>query len=59
MNSQFRIYSLTDQKRFDESIKEHTGIIDNILNGNYKEAIELNKLHLFKAKDTIKIVLSE
>ena len=59
MNSQFRIYSLTDQKRFDESIKEHTGIIDNILNGNYKEAIELNKLHLLKAKDTIKSVLTE
>lgn len=59
MNSQFRIYSLTDQKRFDESIKEHTDIIDNILKGNYKEAIEINKIHLYRAKDTIKTVLSD
>ena len=53
MNSQFRIYSLTDKTRFDESIIEHTGVIDNILNGNYQKAITINKEHLLKAKDTI------
>lgn len=52
MNKQFRIYSLISKQRYDESIDEHTGIIDNILNGNYDEAIALNKVHLSKAKKT-------
>lgn len=52
MNKQFRVYSLIDRQRFDESIDEHIGIIDNILNGNYNEAIAINKVHLIKAKKT-------
>lgn len=52
MNKQFRALSLMDKKRFDESIDEHTAIIDNILNGNYDEAIAINKVHLIRAKKT-------
>lgn len=52
MNKQFRALSLMDKKRFDESIEEHIGIIDNILNGNYDEAITINKVHLIRAKKT-------
>ena len=52
MNKQFRAYSLMDKQRFDESLDEHIGIIDNILNGNYNEAIAINKVHLIRAKKT-------
>lgn len=52
MNKQFRVYSLIDKVRFDESIDEHIGVIDNILKGNYDEAIAINKVHLIKAKST-------
>lgn len=52
MNKQFRVYSLIDRQRFDESLDEHIGIVDNILNGNYNEAIAINKVHLIKAKKT-------
>lgn len=52
MNKQFRVYSLISRQRFDESIDEHTAIIDNILKGNIAEAIAINKVHLIRAKET-------
>lgn len=53
MNSQFRIYSLMDDLRFKESVEEHQGVIKAILDGDYQKAVEYNKIHLNKAKDTI------
>jgi len=53
MNMQFRSYSLTGKQRFDESIHEHIGIIDNIIAGNYEKAAEINSTHLTRAKETL------
>ncbi|MBE6015689.1 MAG: GntR family transcriptional regulator [Lachnospiraceae bacterium] len=52
MNMLFRIYSLSSKARFDESIEEHTDLIDNIINGNYDEAVRINASHLSSAKET-------
>lgn len=53
MVQQFRIYSLTSKERFDESVKEHTEIIQNILSGNAREADRINRLHLELARSKI------
>ena len=52
MNMMFRIYSLSIEKRFDESLTEHTGIIDSLLRADYEEAVRINRIHLSFAKDT-------
>ena len=53
MIQQFRIYSLMTQKRFDESVIEHTQIINFILDGKTSEAQAINRLHLQMARDRI------
>ncbi len=53
MTQQFRIYSLTDQQRFDDSLKEHLNIVHNILKGDVMEADRINKIHLQLARDKI------
>lgn len=52
MNMLFRIYSLSTKERFDESLDEHSGIVDNIIKGNYKDAAAINAKHLTSAKET-------
>jgi len=53
MIQQFRIYSLVSKIRFDESVDEHRGLIECILEGKTKEAIGINKRHLKLARDKI------
>jgi len=53
MFQQFRIYSLTGQQRFDESVREHRDIVHHILMGNVIEANQTNKIHLELAKGKI------
>jgi len=53
MIGQFRSYALKSQKRFDESLKEHTDMIQYILDGNPEMAIQINRTHLKLAKDSI------
>ncbi|MCD8351504.1 MAG: GntR family transcriptional regulator [Planctomycetaceae bacterium] len=50
---QFRMYSLITKQRFDESVDEHTGVIDGILSGALQKAIDTNHKHLLLAKDKI------
>jgi DNA-binding GntR family transcriptional regulator len=50
---QFRVYSLTSEKRFEESVTEHRGIVENILSGNLKKAVQIDETHLTRAKDSI------
>ena len=52
MNMLFRIMSLSTKERFDESLKEHISIIDNLLKGNSSEADLINRIHLAYARDT-------
>ena len=52
MNMLFRIFSLSTQKRFDESQKEHVTIIDSLLANDMEQALEINDRHLALAKDT-------
>ena len=52
MNMLFRIMSLSTKERFDESLKEHVSIIDNLLKGNSSEADLINRVHLAYARDT-------
>lgn len=59
MIGQFRSYSLKSQKRFDESLKEHTDIIQYILEGKPETAIQINRMHLTLAKDAIISFLQE
>ncbi|NLJ41031.1 MAG: GntR family transcriptional regulator [Clostridiales bacterium] len=49
----FRVYSLTTKERFDESVIEHKGIIENIFNGNIQESKRLMKIHLELAKEKL------
>lgn len=49
----FRVFSLSSQSRFLESIKEHTGIIDGILARDKNEAIRYSITHLSLAKEEI------
>lgn len=53
MIQQFRIYSLTGQQRFDESVIEHQGIVNGIISGKVDEADQINKTHLTLAKEKI------
>jgi DNA-binding GntR family transcriptional regulator len=50
---QFRIYSLTTKKRFDNSIIEHRNIVENLITSNWKEADRINRVHLSLAKEEI------
>ena len=50
---QFRIYSLTTQKRFDNSIIEHKTMVENIFAGKWEEADEINRRHLALAREEI------
>lgn len=50
---QFRIYSLITQQRFDESVGEHSEVVEGILAGALQKAIETNHKHLLLAKDKI------
>lgn len=50
---QFRIYSLISKQRFDESVDEHTAIVDAIINGDAAAAAKTNKLHLKLARAKI------
>lgn len=53
MNQRFRVYSLKSRQRFDESLQEHRSILQNILDGNYEKACEINTTHLTLAKQKI------
>ena len=59
MVQQFRIYSLTSKERFDESVTEHTKIIQNILSGNAREADRINRTHLELAREKIIVYLNK
>ena len=59
MVQQFRIYSLTSKERFDESVTEHTNIIQNILSGNAREADRINRTHLELAREKIIVYLNK
>ena len=52
-SQQFRIYSLTTQRRFDDSVTEHRSIVENICSGNWKEADRVNKINLALAREEI------
>ncbi|MCR4955807.1 MAG: GntR family transcriptional regulator [Lachnospiraceae bacterium] len=52
MNMLFRIYSLSTQKRFVDSKTEHIDLVDDLVNGNYEDAVKLNAVHLSFAKET-------
>ena len=52
-SQQFRIYSLTTQRRFDDSVTEHRGIVENLIAGNWKEADRINRIHLSLAREEI------
>ncbi len=47
---QFRIYSLMDQQRFDESCDEHRDIVQALLGGDWDRAAAVNRKHLELAK---------
>lgn len=49
----FRTISLLDGKRWYDSINEHSGIIDNIIEGRIEEAWRINKSHLELAKEQV------
>ena len=59
MIQQFRIYSLQDQGRFDESIEEHQALIRHILAGEAAQAKEINSRHLQLAKEQIILYLTQ
>ena len=52
-SQQFRIYSLTTQRRFDDSVTEHRGIVENLIAGNWKEADRINRIHLSLSREEI------
>ena len=49
----FRVYSLLEKERINDSLAEHRSIARHICSGNIKKAIEVNKRHLTLARDTI------
>lgn len=49
----FRIFSLSSNKRFTESVDEHVGMIDSILQKNSEKAITICQTHLSLAKEEI------
>ncbi|MBS6952402.1 MAG: GntR family transcriptional regulator [Enterocloster asparagiformis] len=50
---QFRIYSLTSEERFADSVSEHKSVIDHIISGNLEEAVHINQMHLTLAKEGV------
>ena len=50
---QFRIYSLISKQRFDESVAEHTSVVESILSGDTAVAVRINKQHLKLARGKI------
>lgn len=53
MTQRFRIYSLNNTQRFDESVSEHAQIVQYILSGNTGRAQMINSRHLELARDKI------
>lgn len=50
----FRIYSLTDVQRFDDSVVEHTNMIRSIADGDVEKAAQANRQHLeFALRDIL------
>ncbi|WP_343084949.1 GntR family transcriptional regulator [Blautia producta] len=56
---QFRIYSLSAQDRYQQSMLEHQIIVNSIIEGNTARAQETNRHHLQLAKEQILIYLEE
>lgn len=54
MNQQFRVFSLADRTRFDDSLEEHRKIIHALVNGQIEEADRINRIHLELACQCIK-----
>lgn len=54
MNQQFRVFSLADRTRFDDSLEEHRQIIHALVNGDTAEADRINCVHLELACQCIK-----
>lgn len=50
---QFRVYALESKQRFQESLTEHTAIVECLLAGNVEEAARVDHLHLELARDKI------
>lgn len=59
MNQQFRVFSLTSQQRFSESMDEHRSVIHAIATGDIKKAIKANRSHLELARDTIIAIMEK
>lgn len=53
MNQQFRVLSLSNAQRFSESFDEHRTIIQSIATGDIASAIEAERTHLERARNTI------
>ena len=49
----FRIISLHDQKRYEESFIEHKGLIEGIIERNFEKAWQYDSIHLKLARDKI------
>ena len=54
MNQQFRVLSLMDKKRLEESTEEHRTIIQALVTGDAETASEVNRHHLDLACRTVK-----
>lgn len=54
MNQQFRVFSLSDRTRFDDSLQEHRSIIHALVHGDTAEADRINRVHLELACQCIK-----
>lgn len=50
---QFRVYSLSSQQRLEQSLTEHTAIVNDLLNGNVEEAQATNQIHMSLAREQI------
>ena len=59
MNMTFRILSLKDKERFDESQKEHVQIIDYMIADEMEKASDVNDAHLTLAKESAIQQISE
>ena len=53
MMRQFRIYTFKDSDNFDKSLKDHEEIINYLLDDDPRNAYEVNRTHLLKARDII------
>ncbi|MBR1758374.1 MAG: GntR family transcriptional regulator [Lachnospiraceae bacterium] len=54
MNQQFRVLSLTSERRFSESLEEHRTIVQSLAIGDVKTADLINRRHLELACNTVK-----